>query len=111
MDLLRVRRAEHVELRVGPRRVLIRDQASLHQANLRLPTGYSFEEFIESLNRRIFFWPGSSRGPISHGIRHFECYQKERPAFLTSTSIGKSESYPTSHAYRLLAHRRCATSP
>lgn len=82
IDLLRVRRAKHIELRVGPRRILIRDQAPLHRGNLSLANGYSFEEFIESLNRRIFFWPGSSRGPISYGVRHFDRYQRELPVIV-----------------------------
>ena len=51
MDLLRVRRSAGIELRVGACEILIRDQAPLHPGNLRLPGGYAFEEFIESLNR------------------------------------------------------------
>jgi hypothetical protein len=37
---------------------------------------------VESLNRRVFFWPGTASGPISYGIRHFERYQGERPIVL-----------------------------
>jgi hypothetical protein len=82
MDLLRMRRRVHVQLRVATGGIVIRDQAPLHRGNLRLPNGYSFEEFIESLNRRIFFWPGSSTGPISYGVRHFKRYQQERPVII-----------------------------
>jgi hypothetical protein len=79
-DLLRIRRRGHVQLETTG--ILIRDQAALHRGNLRLVQGYTFEDFIESLNRRIFFWPGTSAGPINYGIRHFKRYNKERPVIL-----------------------------
>ena|SRR5712691_7943752 len=62
--------------------IVVRDQAPLHEGNLSLPRGYTFEDFIESLNGRIFFWPGSAAGPIPHGIRHFERYEQECPVIL-----------------------------
>jgi hypothetical protein len=79
-DLLRMRRRGHVQLETLG--ILLRDQAALHLGNLRLVDGYTFEDFIESLNRRIFFWPGTSAGPISYGKRHFKRYDKERPVIL-----------------------------
>src|SRR5262249_9745681 len=60
----------------------LRDQGPLHQGNMRLPKGYTLEDFIESLNRRIFFWPGTAMGPISYGVRHFERYEGEKPVIL-----------------------------
>ena len=47
-----------------------------------MPKGYTFDQFIESLNRRIFFWPGTDASPISYGIRHFERYRSEHPTML-----------------------------
>ena len=47
-----------------------------------MPTAYTFEQFIENLNRRIFFWPGTDAGPINYGVRHFERYGSEHPAIL-----------------------------
>lgn len=81
-DLLRARRRQHERVVVKNAEVVLRDQAPLHRGNLVLPAGFSFEDFIESLNGRIFFWPGSEAGPISYGVRHFERYQHELPAIL-----------------------------
>lgn len=78
-DLLRVRRRDHEPVTVENNAMLVRDQARLHRGNLKLPSGYTFEDFVESLNRRIFFWPGTAAGPIGFGVRHFECYESERP--------------------------------
>ncbi len=43
---------------------------------------YSYEDLIENLNRRIFFWPGTPAGPIGYGRRHFERYREENPVIL-----------------------------
>jgi hypothetical protein len=62
--------------------ILLRDQAPLHRGNLILPSGFSFEDLVEHLNRRIFFWSGTARGPNSYGVRHFERYKQEHPVLL-----------------------------
>ena len=81
-DLLRARRPDPVPLHIGDAIVWLRDQDPLHEGHTRFPQGYTFGDLIESLNRRIFFWPGTAAGPISYGIRHFGTYKKEKPAFL-----------------------------
>jgi len=81
-DLLRSRRSTHVSISVGGRVVWLRDQGPLHEGNAKLSKGYTFEDLIESLNRRIFFWPGTAVGPISYGKRHFERYEEEKPVIL-----------------------------
>jgi hypothetical protein len=81
-SLLRTRRSKHVAIFIGGRVVWLRDQAPLHKGNAKLSKGYSFEDLIENLNRRIFFWPGTAVGPISYGKRHFERYQEEKPVIL-----------------------------
>jgi hypothetical protein len=62
--------------------IVIRDQAPLYRGNASLPRGFSFEDLIETLNRRIFLWPGNGDRPISYGVRHFNHYQKEQPVML-----------------------------
>ena len=62
--------------------IMLRDQRPLHRGNMQLSRGHTFEEFVESLNDRVFFWPGAQRGPISYGIRHFEAYRDEQPSIL-----------------------------
>jgi hypothetical protein len=67
---------------VDGREIVLRDQKPLHKGNTGLPNGYKFDDFIESLNRRVFFWPGDKSGPIDYGLRHFERYKDERPVVL-----------------------------
>jgi hypothetical protein len=81
-DLLRKRRREHERITIDGIVVLIRDQAPLHRGNMELCGGYSYEDVIESINRRIFFWPGTAGGPINYGVRHFERYRHEKPLIL-----------------------------
>ena len=85
LDLVRRRRKGHERITIGSDVVLIRDQAPLHGGNLSLPISYTFEDFVESLNRRSFFWPGTAAGPISYGYRHFERYRNEAPVILRLT--------------------------
>ncbi len=62
--------------------VIIRDQEPLYSGNMCLPAAYAFDAFIECLNRKVFFWPGSADGPIDYGVRHFNRYKSERPVIL-----------------------------
>ena len=79
---LRRKRTDHVTVRIGATSVKIRDQQPLHAGNISLEGDWSFEDVIESLNDRVFFWPGRNGGPISYGERHFERYADEQPAIL-----------------------------
>jgi hypothetical protein len=82
IELLRARRPGPVQVHIGDSVVWLRDQGPLYEGHARFPRGYTFADLIESLNRRIFFWPGTAAGPISYGMRHFGAYKKEKPAFL-----------------------------
>jgi len=86
LDLLHERRSAHQTIGVTGRSILLRDQAPLHRGNMELPSGYSFERFVESLNRRVFFWPGTEEQPISYGVRHFRRYENENPVILRTCS-------------------------
>lgn len=81
-DLIRTLRRGSRQVSVEGRTIVIRDQDKLHRGNTGVPSGYTFEDLIESLNRRIFFWPGASGGPIPYGRRHFERYEQEHPVIL-----------------------------
>ena len=76
------RRSHHVGVTVEGATAVLRDQAPLHERNMRLEDGWSFAEIISSLNGRVFFWPGTPTGPIAHGQRHFSRYAMERPALM-----------------------------
>lgn len=82
MDLLRTRRPNKVPLVIDDQQVFIRDQAPLYEGNIEFTHGWSLHDLIESLNSRVFFWPGTEFGPIPHGIRHFNRYQSEYPVIL-----------------------------
>lgn len=82
VGLLDARRKSHVAIEVDGESVIIRDQAPLHERNMRLTDGWSFQRFVRHLNERVFFWPGSRSGPISYGERHFARYRPESPVLL-----------------------------
>ena len=79
---LRRKRREHRVIGVGAERVVIRDQAPLHAGNIQLEDGPSFEDIVQLLNERIFFWPGGPSGPNAYGERYFGRYRDEDPAVL-----------------------------
>lgn len=81
-ELLGVRRPEHIVLEIEGTAVVIRDQYPLHEGNMRLDPGWSLARLIEHINSHVFFWPGTDRGPISYGLRHYERYSVERPKII-----------------------------
>src|SRR5262249_16909804 len=76
------KRFGHEVISVGRRSVLVRDQAPLYSGNADLGGAWSFEDLIEHLNRRVFFWAGTEDGPIDYGRRHFQRYAHEGPVIL-----------------------------
>lgn len=81
-ELTGTRRREHVQLTIGDEKVVIRDQAPLHKGNMALTDNWTFEQFVRLLNSHVFFWPGTEKGPISYGVRHFQRYEAESPVML-----------------------------
>jgi hypothetical protein len=57
-DLLRQRRRQHQRITVGETVILVRDQAPFQKGHITFEDGYTFDRFVESLNRRIFFLGG-----------------------------------------------------
>lgn len=82
LDLLQVRRGDLVEINVNGDTVILRDHAVLHNGHIRFLGGWDLARFIESLNSRVFFWPGDDDGPIIHGQNHFGRYEDQQPAIL-----------------------------
>jgi hypothetical protein len=81
-DLQRLRRKTLLALTLEGEEIVVRDQVPLHPGNISLSDGWTFESFVEDLNRRVFFWPGTTAGPIPYGVRHFDRYKDESPAIL-----------------------------
>ena len=82
IDLMRTPRRRSVALKIDERQIVLRDQIPLYEGMMQLPIGYTFAEFVESLNRRIFFWPGNKHKPKDNGLRHFEHYKEEKPVIV-----------------------------
>ncbi|UUO07895.1 hypothetical protein M4951_06160 [Blastopirellula sp. J2-11] len=79
---LRAKRQSSIQVKIGQRVISIRDQQPLHAGNITFQGGYGFADVIEMLNKRVFFWPGTSHGPISYGERHFLRYENDQPVIL-----------------------------
>src|SRR5713226_8687082 len=75
----RCKRPSSIRLQIEEVTIYIRDQNPLHAGNIQLLKGWSFEDVIQTLNERVFFWPGTQDGPIAYGVRHFERYANESP--------------------------------
>src|SRR5258708_4339893 len=61
------KRREHLPVTIGGEKCLIRDQKPLHRGNVTLEGGWTFEDLLQALNERVFFWPGHIEGPLSYG--------------------------------------------
>jgi hypothetical protein len=91
---LRRKRTDSIELRVGTTIVSIRDQQPLYAGNTGLHEDWSFEDFIQLLNQRVFFWAGNEAGPNSYGQRHFQRYLGEGPAILRASTCELFQANP-----------------
>ena len=78
-EFLRARRPEHVILEADGKRYSIRDQRPISVTVLErsLTSGWNAANFIEHLNRRVFFWP-----TIERLRRHYERYSRESPVII-----------------------------
>ena len=76
------KRSSLVDVEGGLGTVCLRDQAPLHQGNVALSGGWTFGDLVRHLNDFVFFWPGTSEGPIDYGIRHFARYRDQATTVL-----------------------------
>ena len=81
-DVLRERRTDYVTVRGGEAEVVLKDQLPLIAANVELTGGWTFADFVEHLNRHVFFWPGTEEGPIGTGRRLLRSYADDSPAVI-----------------------------
>lgn len=81
-DLLDRPRRGMTEVQVDGRRVAVRDQDPLHAGNIEFEAGWTFARFVRHLNRYVFFWPGTVRGPNDYGVRHFARYRRSGPVLI-----------------------------
>jgi hypothetical protein len=49
----------------------LQTQRPLHFGNILFEGGWQMKDLLTRINSLVFFWPGTSEGPIPHGRRHF----------------------------------------
>ena len=79
---LRTRRNEGIPVFADGETAFLRDQAPLYERNIEFMDGWGLEDLVESLNCRVFFWPGRAGAPVRTGKNHFNRYRSERPVIL-----------------------------
>lgn len=80
--VIQTKRLEHLSIVVEGDRFHIRDQSPLHAGNTMLTDGWTFENLVESLNERVYFWPGTALTPSKYGVRHHGRYTDEDPVII-----------------------------
>lgn len=94
--LATTRRIDHLSIAVGAGRLLLRDQKPLAAGAIAFEAGWTLERFVEHINEHVFFWPGTSAGPIPAGKNHFARYDREMPVvirFATDDAVQSALSY------------------
>jgi hypothetical protein len=81
-DLLRTRRTESLAVQVAGETVVLKDQHPLVAANIDLPIGWEFGDFVQYLNEHVFFWPGDAICAVAAGRRLLTHYADEDVAVL-----------------------------
>lgn len=76
------RRNDAEAVRWKGRTVYLCDQKPLHAGAIAFEAGWDLTRLVRHLNRHVFFWPGSTSGPIRSGHRHFERYAHSSPIVL-----------------------------
>lgn len=71
------KRLKHLLVAGNTGTLLIRDQKPLAAGAIEFEPGWTLDRFVEHINKHVFFWPGTSRGPIEAGQNHFERYRKD----------------------------------
>lgn len=78
-ELIRERRPIHEEISVNGFSVYIRDQRPISIQNLKkcIPKEWIVGDYIQHLNKRVFFWPS-----VSRLTRHYNRYAHEKPVII-----------------------------
>jgi hypothetical protein len=71
------RRPVRATLELADGSVDVRDQDPLHQGNIAFEVGWDLERLVRTLNGLVFFWPGTSGGPVESGRNHADRYRGE----------------------------------
>ena len=71
---LKTRRENHVPIKIGEFEIFLRDQHTLSEAIVmkNMTTGWTFQDFVYTLNSRVFFW--STEKDLRS---HYKRYEKQ----------------------------------
>jgi len=81
-ELSTMRRDLQRMIEVDSRVVVVRDQKPLCSPAISFEEGWDLPRFVRHINEHVFFWPGSSIGPIKSGLNHYRRYAHEKPALM-----------------------------
>ncbi len=76
----RQRRMTDQLIRIKGQSVVLRNQCALNPQALDLPRDCTLEDYLAFLNERTYFWPGTSIGPVTEGIRLLATHGSSLPA-------------------------------
>jgi len=62
------KRSEPTEISRNGRITTIGDQGPLNWKNVEFTGGWCFQDMLQALNERVFFWAGTHRGPVRYGV-------------------------------------------
>lgn len=74
------RRLSERRLRIDGLEVCIRNQRALDPEALQLGEDERLEHFLSYLDRRTYFWPGDTAGPVRDGQRMIDAHGDDLPA-------------------------------
>lgn len=80
--LINRRRRGTLPLVIAGEEVWLRDQDRLSAGAIVFEEGWDLPSFCALLNSLVFFWPGTSAGPIRQGVNYLTRYAHESPAVL-----------------------------
>lgn len=100
--LVQLRRDEEVIVELSSFSVVIRSQQPLDPTCLELDGGWTLSRYVQALNSRVFFWPGTETGPVEDGARMVERQKGMGAAILR---------VPTLSLFRLNRHLPPSFSP
>lgn len=66
-EIGKTRRENEVKVKIEGLRVVIRSQLPLNPECLELDSGWTLFDYVQALNKRVYFWPGTISGPVEDG--------------------------------------------
>lgn len=94
LEWLRRRREDMLPFKVEDDHVVLTDQRPLTSGNVDFQGGWTIDDLVESVNRRVFFWRGNENGLLARDRGHYATY-KERGKELAFLRIPLTDAVAT----------------